>query len=373
VVFLRVVPRAGPRGHWAIFPVAFLFVPAGTKGNPLSQTIDHPESMTSVPEAGPDTDKLENAEQYAYAEYEELYETALSFDITPKKKRRRAVSRRRRAEIVAGLGGVKSDAEVVFTFKAARFEEEWLIAYLKVFYDDQMITDVLREVKGGKEANVYCCRAHPRTGHDLLAVKVYRPRKLRNLRNDSQYRAGRSVLDDQGKRVSARREQRATDKKTSFGKELLHGSWIGHEFQNLARLHAAGADVPQPIAQSDNAILMEYLGDESTAAPTLSESHLLPEEARPLFKQLMHNVGLMLENDRIHGDLSAYNVLYWDGAIKIIDFPQAVDPWINPDAYALFKRDVLRVCQYFSRYGIVSDAVTLARELWAEHTRRPAD
>ena len=35
--------------------------------------------------------------------------------------------------------------------------------------------------------------------------------------------------------------------------------------------------MPKPIAHSDNAILMEYLGDEDEAAPTLSEVRLQPE------------------------------------------------------------------------------------------------
>src|SRR5207245_10756367 len=118
--------RGSARGHCAIFPVAFLFVPGGTKGNPLSQTIDKPESVTSDPEAGPD--RLENAEQAAYAEYEEMYGGTPSFELTPRKLRGRAVSRRRRAELVAGLGDVKSDAEVIFPFKAARFEEAGRIA-----------------------------------------------------------------------------------------------------------------------------------------------------------------------------------------------------------------------------------------------------
>ena len=337
----------------------------------MSEMIDAPENEVSPTEAEPA--ELFPLEPGRYDEYEDEYTDKPVFEVSPKQKRRKAVTRHRRAEIVAGLGDTKRDNEIVFTFKAARFEEEWLIGYLKVFYDDQLITDVLREVKGGKEANVYCCRAHPRTGHDLLAVKVYRPRKLRNLRNDAQYRAGRNVLDEQGKELRKKREERAMEKKTGFGKELLHGSWLAHEFQNLEKLHRAGADVPKPIAHSDNAILMEYLGDEDEAAPTLSEVRLQPDEARPLFTRLIHNVGLMLEQDRIHGDLSAYNVLYWDGDVKIIDFPQAVDPWINPDAYTLFKRDVLRLCQYFGRQGIHADAPSLARQIWRDHTRAEKD
>src|SRR5207253_10395449 len=43
------------------------------------------------------------------------------------------------------------------TFSSSRHEREWILTYLSGFYDDQLITDVLRQVKGGTEAQVYCC------------------------------------------------------------------------------------------------------------------------------------------------------------------------------------------------------------------------
>src|SRR5690348_833034 len=42
-----------------------------------------------------------------------------------------------------------------FTYKAARFEEAWLLDSLVDFAEHQWISDVLRKVKGGKEASVY--------------------------------------------------------------------------------------------------------------------------------------------------------------------------------------------------------------------------
>ena len=56
-----------------------------------------------------------------------------------------------------------------------------------------------------------------------------------------------------------------------------------------------------------------------------------------------------------------------DGEVRIIDFPQAVDPLYNPSAYMFFMRDVKRLCQYFSRYGIRTNPVELAEKLWASH------
>ena len=45
----------------------------------------------------------------------------------------------------------------------------------------------------------------------------------------------------------------------------------------------------------------------------------------------------MLYRDVVHGDLSAYNVLVWDGEVIVIDFPQAVDPKKNRHAAAFLR------------------------------------
>ena len=50
------------------------------------------------------------------------------------------------------------------TYKPARFEEAWLNEALGPFIHAALLTDVLRLVKGGKEANVYLCAAHPNLG-----------------------------------------------------------------------------------------------------------------------------------------------------------------------------------------------------------------
>jgi RIO kinase 1 len=245
----------------------------------------------------------------------------------------------------------------------------WLTNALQGFYADKLIDDVLRSIKGGKEANVYQCRAHPSTGVDFLAAKVYRPRKHRSLKNDAIYREGRGVIGEEGKSINSRdkRVGRAMQKMTHFGQELRIGSWIGHEYETLQLLGEAGVDVPRLYALGDGAILMEYVGNEDGAAPTLSDVALGFDEARPLFDRTMANIERMLACHRIHSDLSAFNILYWEGAITIIDFPQAVDPRINRHAEALLERDVTRVCQYFGRQGIEANASALSEDLWRRY------
>ena len=98
--------------------------------------------------------------------------------------------------------------------------------------------------------------------------------------------------------------------------------WINSEFETLQLLHAAGANVPEPISCSGNAIRMEFIGDGPHAAPMLRVA-MTSDESRECLRQILENVALWLRCDRIHGDLSVYNVLYRDGRIVAIDFPQA--------------------------------------------------
>jgi len=246
-------------------------------------------------------------------------------------------------------------------------ERQWLINSVASFYHDNLITDVTRIVKGGKEANVYCCTAGPTTGVELIAAKLYRPRMLRHLRNDAIYKEGRLLLDGDGKEAKGDREARAIRKKTRFGKQLDILNWIMHEYNVHRTLFQAGVDVPKPIAHSGNTILMAYIGDEQIAAPTLNEVRPNRSEAGQLFERILYNIHLMLVNHYVHGDLSAYNILYWDGKIWIIDFPQLVDARKNQNAHMLLGRDVERVCQYFARCGVKSDASQLTEHLWQEY------
>lgn len=252
------------------------------------------------------------------------------------------------------------------TYEPARFERGWLLESLTSFYDQALISDVLSMVKGGKEASVYRCVANPATGHTILAAKVYRPRQFRNLRNDALYREGREYLASEGGSLNEgdQREMRAIRNKSNYGVQLQHGSWLNYEYTTLDMLYKAGAAVPQPIAMAENAILMGYIGDESMAAPTLSQVKLDPDESLPLFNQVIDTIQTMLKAGWIHGDLSAYNILYWDGQITVIDFPQVTSATANRSARAILGRDVQRVCEYFIRQGVRCDHRVVLDRLW---------
>ena len=225
------------------------------------------------------------------------------------------------------------------------------------FLGEGLITDVVRIVKTGKEASVHLCRANrSTTGEDLLALKAYHPLDRRDFRDESIYRDGEWIKE--------RRIRVALEKKTRFGREVQGAIWVNREWETLRALSDAGAPVPRPLAATEDAILMTYVGDLDQAAPQLRSVRPGPDEAQDLFEQVMRAIELLLYRNVIHGDLSAYNVLVWEGEATVIDLPQAVDPRKNRHAQAMLERDVDRICAYFARFGVSSSPTRLAADLW---------
>jgi RIO kinase 1 len=318
---------------------------------------------------------LNNDDIDTYADYEERFNPLNSDRQARRSRKPKAKHNAKKAQsaVLAELAETDLlESGGGTTYQPSRYEAGWLLTSLTDFLRQEFITDILGMVKGGKEASVYRCQGHPTSGYDMLAAKVYRPRQFRQLRNDKMYREGRVILDEDGHTVKEnnQRTMRALEKKSAFGQQVDHQSWLMYEYTTLQKLYAIGASVPEPIAVSDNAILMTYIGDENMAAPLLNDVSLEPEEAQRLFQDVMRNIELMLTNGMIHGDLSAYNILYWEGQITFIDFPQVTDSRGNSNAFFILERDIERVCQYFARQGVKTNPRAIQRDLWKRFIER---
>jgi RIO kinase 1 len=88
-----------------------------------------------------------------------------------------------------------------------------------------------------------------------------------------------------------------------------------------------------------------------------------------VWAELVGEIARMLEAERVHGDLSAYNVLMHDGSPVVIDFPQACDPRFNANAFRLLLRDIENLARFFARLGIHRDASRLAERYWSAWER----
>jgi RIO kinase 1 len=241
-----------------------------------------------------------------------------------------------------------------------------------VIFDDCVDVD-LGVLKTGKEAEISVVERTSLDGRScLLAHKRYRPRKISHkgelqelgfdraptFRNDHVYRDGRRL-------TRRSRDARAIAGMTNYGKELLNERWQGHEFDVMTRLWDAGVRVPFPVEEQEMGMLMEYVGDPDGAAPRLAQARLGPAEIPVAFEQLMANVRTMLEVGIVHSDLSAFNILWWQGEIWIIDLPQAVDVAHSPHALDFLQRDLVNVCGWFARRGVDADPDAWFAELLA--------
>jgi RIO kinase 1 len=132
--------------------------------------------------------------------------------------------------------------------------------------------------------------------------------------------------------------------------------WPANEMAMLARAWRAGVNVPYPVEQTDDGVLMEFVGDTSlVAAPRLANAGLDRAALGRAWQQLLGDMRRLTRAGVVHADLSAYNLLWWDDRVVVIDFPQAVDAITNLAAADLLHRDVFNVGRWFAQRGLPLD------------------
>jgi RIO kinase 1 len=211
-------------------------------------------------------------------------------------------------------------------------------------------------VKSGKEADVFLIeRAVPSdvtitdgSGTSVvLAAKRYRGPELSDFHRSSQYREGR--------RTRNTRDTRAMARGSSYGRVVQAGLWAAAEFDALCLLFERGIAVPYPVQIAGTEILMEFIGDNGTAAPRLAQVRERGAALTPLYDQVVELLLGFARAGHAHGDLSAYNLLVHHGRVVAIDVPQLVDVVSNPAGVDLLERDCRNVCDWFERRGLPCD------------------
>jgi len=204
--------------------------------------------------------------------------------------------------------------------------------------EDFLEDEDLGVLKRGKEADVWLVERRARDRSCLLAAKRYVPPENRAFHNNAQYHAhvrNDGMVRDGGvkrRRVGGAREQRAMDARTTYGKGVLHERWIENEWAVLQRLWEAGVNVPYPVARIADGTLMQYIGDVEMAAPRLAQARIEKAELPGIYAQLRESLLGFMRAGLVHADLSAYNLLWWDARLYVIDVPQAVPFLTNLDA-----------------------------------------
>jgi RIO kinase 1 len=213
---------------------------------------------------------------------------------------------------------------------------------------------VLRQLKSGKEADVYVVRC----GEETCAAKVYKEANKRGFRQAVDYTENRKVRNS--------RQTRAMAKRTNFGRQQQEAAWQSAEVDALHRLAAAGVRVPRPINFHDGVLLMELVVDgHGDAAPRLNDLAFSAADARRHHATLIGEVVRMLCAGVIHGDLSEFNVLLAADGPVIIDLPQAVDAAGNNHAPRMLIRDVDNLRNFFGRHAPDLLSTQYGPEIWA--------
>ena len=222
-----------------------------------------------------------------------------------------------------------------------------------VITEDEARQYELGILKTGKEADVHIVERRLGDRTNLLAAKRYRAFEDRLFRNDARYR----------RKVGKRRVDLAIEKGTRAGMEFRAAQWVETEFSTLGRLWEAGVAVPYPVQRLGNELMLEYFGTRESAAPRLVAARPSRPQLVDLHAQAVQVLRSLVHAGVVHGDLSPYNMLVWEGRLVVIDLPQAVDPLASPDGLVLLERDVTNVCSWFDRRGVVTDRGELLAEL----------
>lgn len=252
------------------------------------------------------------------------------------------------------------------TLDNGRARPDWLI--------DEPFEDInLGPIKSGKEAQIDLIERRGSDGRScLLALKRYIPRKVNKkgaleeagferasaFRHDVEYREGRQFRKS--------RDRRAVERMSTYGKRLLQDRWTGHECMVTERLWQAGVNVPYPIGFDNDRYVLQYIGERTRAAPQLAQARLSGDELQAAAGQIAEGLHQMVRTGFVHGDLSAYNLLWWDGRIWFIDLPQAIDLAANPQGLNYLHRDVTNIVDWINRRGGAEGLVVDAEELFAE-------
>ena len=194
-------------------------------------------------------------------------------------------------------------------------------------------------ISTGKEANVFYADGYFDGSSIPLAIKIYR------IETSEFYRMDEYLFGD--KRFDMRRVSK---------KDLIF-IWTEKEFRNLKRAYDAGVFVPRPITYMKNVLVMRFIGDDETPAPTLAEiGSKLPELAEPrdVFNKIIENIRKLYKSaELVHADLSEYNIMLFNNDPYFIDMSQSVliD---HPFSERYLERDIKNIVRFFLKFGIKS-------------------
>ncbi|MGI0071807.1 MAG: RIO1 family regulatory kinase/ATPase [Thermoplasmata archaeon] len=220
-------------------------------------------------------------------------------------------------------------------FRELRSEE-----VVRQLIDTGLVTEVIRPIGAGKEADVFLAL----DGTRPVVAKAYRLYRTAN-------RTHGAVKADGMAHLALR------------------------EFDLLGYACAHGAPVPEPIEREENAFTMEFLGTDGDPAPQLRQVRL--ESPEPFGLALLDGIARLADTGIVHTDLSPFNILVHDRRPWIIDLGRGLrvdrlgsPPWVRFEAArAALVHALDTLARYFARYGVVLETAPLLATILREIDR----
>ena len=213
--------------------------------------------------------------------------------------------------------------------------------------DFGLATDVLYQMNAGKEASIFLAlwKGYP------IVLKAYRL-----------WHSSHRVSRGSGF-VGA-----ASSKRTFCILGAVENFAV-REYDLMMNCFKVGMRVPTPIGRVGNYLTMRFIGDEGIPAPQLKDIDL--ENPNEVLDQILEDYLVMYRDVHyVHGDLSAYNILWWENQPWIIDFPQAykVDTHCNMrHVESMLLADIKNLLKYFENYDIYRDPNSILEIFLSEY------
>lgn len=187
----------------------------------------------------------------------------------------------------------------------------------------KVIEEFTGVISTGKEANVY--HAYASDGSEL-AVKIYRT-------STNIFKGLQIYIIGDPRFAKIKRDQRS-----------FVYAWAKKEFKNLSRAIKAGVNVPKPIANVKDVVVMEFIGKNGLPYRIMKEEKIF--KPQKTYKEVLINLQKLYKKaGLVHADLSEYNMLYTP-KVYFIDISQAV-LLEHPYADIFLYRDIKNITRYF--------------------------
>ncbi len=202
------------------------------------------------------------------------------------------------------------------------FDEETLQNVNKL-QGDGYISNLLGPIGTGKEAYVfYSSDFHDR----FVAVKIHR-------HNIGAFKSIPSYIKLRGKSSGG------------FIKQI--NDWTRFEYFFLSKAYKLGVNVPEPIRCYENIIVMQLLGNAENIAKMAIKNDDF--DHADWYKKIIDFIILMANEKMIHGDLSPYNILNYNGEPFMIDFSQSLN--LSNLTLNFLVRDITNINNWFRSLG----------------------